>query len=672
MAESWTPRELATLAVLAETFVRGDAVRRARLTTEVIDAAADPTQIRQARLVLRVMESRLANLVLAWRPRAFSSMSPAARERYLMTWARSRFGLRRSAFGSLRKLLTYFAYADPGVDASGNARHAVMGYEPEWPPVTDDPTPIRPHALPFDGGSPDEPLTLEADVVVVGSGAGGGVVAAATAEAGRSVVVLEAGPFVDERSMPRNEVDAYQTLYLNRGLVATWDGSISLLAGSAVGGGTLINFMTALEAPAAVRAMWATVHGIDGLGDGEAWSDDIAVIEQELSISRVEHPAPKDVALMRGAERLGWEAGPIRRNAVGCTDCGSCPFGCRRGSKQSGIRVHLARAAIAGARIVPDVRVTNVLIERGRAVGVEGIAGSAASGTTSGHDPRRLVVRAPQVVLAAGALRSPAILQASGARHRAIGRHLRLHPAPVVFGTMPSPIDAWRGPMQGGRSLQFAADQPGRHGYVIESAPGHPGLLAIALPWDGIDDHATLMRQARFMLPLVAVTRDGGEGRVTLTRAGNVRIDYRLDKIGVATLRHAIVRMARLARAAGAGELIVAATPSIRFYPVSQIQAADDAAFERFVDGLAMMDFAPNRGSVFSAHQMGTLGMGSRRRQHVCDPAGRVRTSGPRNRVIGGLYVADASLFPTGIGVNPMLTVMALARRVARTVVAEA
>ena len=669
MAGSWTPRELATLAVLAETFVRGDAVRRARLTAEALDLAADPSQIRQLRIVLRLMDSRFANLLLARRPRTLRSMSPRSRERYLLTWAHSWIGSRRSAFGSLRKLLTYFAYADPGADASGNPRHALIGYEPEWPPITSEPTPVRPHELPFAVGAPDEPITLEADVVVVGSGAGGGVVAAAAAEAGRSVVVLEMGAFVDETSMPGNEMDAYDRLYLNHGLVSTWDGSITMLAGSAVGGGTLINWMTTIEAPASVRDIWAGVHGIDQLGDGEAWSDDVATLEHELSVAPVDRPPPKDAAILRGAEALGWEAAPIRRDAAGCTDCGSCPFGCRRGSKQSGIRVHLARACAAGARLVPRARVTRVLLERGRAVGVEG--------TVAGPDPatpaatRRLIVRAPQIVLAAGALRSPAILQSSGVRHRAIGRHLALHPVPVVAGRMPSPIDAWHGPMQGARSMQFVADEPRRHGYVIESAPGHPGLIALALPWEGIDDHARWMREIRYLLPLVAVTRDGGEGRVSLTRARHVRIDYRLDAVGIATLRHAAVRLARMARAAGAAEIAVASTPSIRFEPIHGPRDADDAAFERFIDRVETMDFAPNRGSVFSAHQMGTLRMGASRGDHACDPLGRVRASARRNRVIGGLYVADTSLFPTGIGVNPMLTVMALARRVARTVLAE-
>ena len=493
---AWTERELATLAEVAETFVRGDARRRARLTTEALERAADPEQVRQFHRLLGLMESRFANLLLGRRPTPFTSMSPAARERYLLSWSTSPFASRRTAFGTLRKLMTFLAYADPGADASGNPRHAVIGYEPEHPPMTADPTPIRPFDLPFEIGRADEPMTLEADVVIVGSGAGGGVVAATLAEAGRSVVVLEAGPFVSESSMPRDELDAFSRLYLNYGLLSTWDSSITMLAGSGVGGGTLVNWMTSVEAPADVRDDWRRDHGLADVEDGGIWSDDIAMLEDELSVGPVRRQPPKDQLILIGAERLGWEAAPARRNAAeGCDDCGSCPFGCRRGSKQSGIRVHLARAAAAGARIVPRVRVTKVLIERGRAVGVQGRA--LLPGTDPVPRVRPLVVRARQVVLAAGALRSPALLQASGLRHRAIGYHLRLHPAPVVAGRMTMPVDMWHGPMQGARSLQFGSGEPGRNGYVIESAPGHLGLMALALPWEGIDAHAASMREDR-------------------------------------------------------------------------------------------------------------------------------------------------------------------------------
>src|SRR5688572_665734 len=168
-----------------------------------------------------------------------------------------------------------------------------------------------------------------------------------------------------------------------------------MLSGSGVGGGTLVNWMTSMEAPEAVRASWTRNHGIDGIGNGEAWSDDIATLEDELSVGAVRRIPPKDQVILRGAERLNWEAAPARRNAADdCDDCGSCPFGCRRASKQSGIRVHLSRAYVAGARIVPQVRVTKVLVERGRAVGVEGNA--LVPGTEATPQTRKLIVRARQ------------------------------------------------------------------------------------------------------------------------------------------------------------------------------------------------------------------------------------------------------------------------------------
>jgi choline dehydrogenase-like flavoprotein len=237
---------------------------------------------------------------------------------------------------------------------------------------------------------------------------------------------------------------------------------------------------------------------------------------------------------------------------------------------------------------------------------------------------------------------------------------------------MPEPVELWRGTMQGARCAEFVVGAPGREGYVIESAPGHPGLLAQAVPWEGSTAHAELMADARHLGAFIAVTRDGGEGRTTVTRAGRVRIDYRLDEVGVATLRHAVASMARLARAAGARDIMVPGTRPEWFRGSGHgAGPAEDATFERFVDRLGAFDFAPNRGTVFSAHQMGTARMGADPRRHVCDPGGRVRRGPGDDRLVPGLYVADTSLFPTGLGVNPMLTVMVLARRVARTVLAE-
>lgn len=669
----FTPAEVRSLAVLAETFVPGvDPDPVAGLAARALVRSADPAQVQQLRLVLRLLETPLVNLVTAGRASPLRSLSAADRERLLLRWAHSPIPLKRSAFQALRKLLSFLAYAIR--DGEGNSPLLErIGYVTDDPPITAARTPVRP--IPIDRSPGDNPVVLEADVIIVGSGAGGGVMAAELAAAGRSVLVLEAGPGLDEASMPRTELDAFSRLYLNHGLLSTWDGAISMLAGSGVGGGTVINWMTCIDLPASIRTEWEHAHGIDGV-DGMEWDRDRAEVERALGVTPSGAFPPKDAAILRGAAALGWESGPIHRNALSCVDCGSCPFGCPRGTKLGGLRVHLATAVGAGARVVDRIRVTRLVLEGRRVIGVEGNL-LVEDGTTGmpvvdvAGDPtsarvRHLVARAPQVVLAAGALRSPAILQGTGAVHGAVGRHLRLHPVPVVAGRMPEPVDMWRGTMQAARSLQFQDGGPDRNGYVIESAPGHPGLLALAIPWDGAADHAAWMQASSHLTPLVAVTRDGGTGRTTLTGAGRVRIDYRLDERGIRTLRHATASMARLIRAAGAVEILAAATPILAHRvdgPNEQVR------FNRFVDRVSILDFSPNRGTVFSAHQMGTVRMGADLAGYAADPRGRVR--GADGSVIAGLYVADGSTFPTGIGVNPMLTVMAMARRISRTVLAE-
>ena len=668
----FSPGELATVRSLASTFVpAADANRVTSIAADVLLRAVDPAQLTQLRLVLRLLESRVANLATGAGFAAFREMDPAARERTLLRWIGSPLVLRRSGVHAFRKLLTFIAYADPGMPGAPNPLPLAVGYVPDDPPLPRELGPIRPllvdRRLAAEGGAE---VALEADVVVVGAGAGAGVVSAELARAGRSVLVVEAGPYVDEATMPRDELDAYGRLYLNHGLLSTWDGAITLLAGSGVGGGTLVNWMTCLDAPADIRAEWAARHGLDGV-DGTEWADDVTAIEDRLGVAPATVIPPKDALIQRGAAALGWDWGAIRRNATDCGDCGSCPFGCRRGTKESGIRAHLADAAAAGARILDRARVRSVIREGGTSGPVVGVAGTlapeAAPGSFTESAPRRFSVYAPQVVLAAGALRSPSILQASGIEHPAIGRYLRIHPVPVIGALPDEPVDMWRGTMQAIRSLQFGQDEPGRRRYVIESAPGHLGLLALILPWDGAAAHAELMARARHFAPLIAITRDGGEGRVRLTRAGRVRIDYRLDDEGRATLRHALVSMARLARAGGARQILAVGAPLRRHLAGGADEARRFAAFER---ELAATDFSAHRGTVASAHQMGTIRAGADPTDHPADPRGRVRADA-RGRIIPGLYVADASTFPTGIGVNPMTTVMAMARRVSRTVLSE-
>ena len=418
-----------------------------------------------------------------------------------------------------------------------------------------------------DGGGGGSPVILEADVVIVGSGAGGGVIACALAEAGRSVLVLEAGPFVPEPEMPTGELAAFERLYLDHGTTSASDAAVAILAGSCVGGGTVVNWATCIAPPAALRREWAREHGLTGL-DGPEVDADIATLEAELGVVPANPVGPKDAAILRGGHASGiGDTNVIRRNGD-CGACGSCGFGCRRGTKASGLRVHLARAHAAGARIVADADVERVLVEGGRAVGVAATVrptgpGSASAGSIRAGIP--VVVRARQVVVAAGALRTPAVLERSGIDHPELGRNLRLHPVPVIGARFAAPIDMWRGVMQAARILVEPGPEDGHARYAIESAPGHPGLLALAFPWEGADAFASLMDSSRFFAPLLAVCRDLDGGRVSLTRTGRVRIDYRVSPRDARTMRAALVTMARVAHAAGATQLVALGTPA-RWY----------------------------------------------------------------------------------------------------------
>jgi len=235
-------------------------------------------------------------------------------------------------------------------------------------------------------------------------------------------------------------------------------------------------------------------------------------------------------------------------------------------------------------------------------------------------------------------------------------------------------VETWLGPLQAARSLQFAQPGPASDdgigpahgGFFIETGPAHPGLAASALPWDGGQAGRNLMRAFPFIVPLGAALRDSSAGRVRWSRAHRPRIDYQLADADRRTVARAKVELSRLGRAAGALELLTAGAPSDRI----DLERASDAEWEAFLRRRVTGDYGPNRVFAFSAHQMGTARAGGNPRASVCDPEGRVR-SDQTWAPIGGLYVADTSLFPSAAGVNPMLTVMALAERTARAVLTD-
>jgi choline dehydrogenase-like flavoprotein len=666
----WSAHQLRILAALSEAFAPGfgpdDYRRWAREAAETLNAVADPADLRQLRIVVSALDSPLLTFLTGggWR-RVGAARGPAA-DRLLLRWAESRFGARRTAFQAFKRLLLFLAWTDPGTEGHPNLGWAEIGYQP---PTVTEPAASLVTPIEVDRGGTD-PLELEAEVVVVGSGAGGGVVAARLAEAGRDVLVLEAARHVPEPDLPVLEGEAYRRLYLDRGTTATTDLGVTIVAGAAVGGGTVVNWTTCFDPPDWLRAEWAAI-GLEGF-DGPETDADLAHLRAELELLSPTVTPPKDQAILDGARALGWEAAPTERNAGPCTACGGCGFGCRAGAKRSGVRAHLATAQAAGARVLDGAVVGGV--ERqgspGWTIGVNGHLTDAA-----GAPARPFRVRAPRVVLAAGALRTPLILDASGITHPELGEHLHLHPAVVVTARMPERVEAWLGPLQAARSLEFVrpgpADGegigPAHGGFFIETGPAHPGLAASAFPWEGGEAGRDVMRAFPYLVPLGAALRDRSSGSIRWSRARRPRIRYQLDPTDRRTVARAKVELSRLGRAAGATELLTAGTPSDRI----DLRSASVEDWDRWLRRRATADYGPNRVFVFSAHQMGTARAGGSPRTSVCDPHGRVQTD-QSWRPIGGLYVADASLFPSAAGVNPMLTIMALAERTARAVLADA
>jgi choline dehydrogenase-like flavoprotein len=671
--EGWSAGDLAALGRALDGFVAGDAARMARLGAAALEELAEPFDLWQLKVALRAFDVRLANLLLGAGAVRFRDLGESARDRYLLGWATSHLPLRRTTFQAIKRLALFLAYADPGPGPAPNPAWATMGYRPRWEPPTSEPSAVRPLGVDRSPAS-GTPLELEADVVVVGSGAAGGVVAARTSAAGRSVLVVEAGSSWPEAEMPTDELTAFKRMFLSRGLSANADLSVAILAGATLGGGMTVNWTTSIDAPQAVREHWARDHGLEGF-DGPEGDADFARIRAELRVGPTESVAIKDRLLIEGCHALGYEAAPNERNTAGCGDCGGCTFGCRVGAKRAGIRGHLGIAAEHGARFLVDAPVDRVRIERDRAVGVEGrLLILDEQGMPRGPG-RPFRVRAAQVVLAAGALRTPVVLLRSGRAHPWTGHGLRLHPVPALAGMMKEPVEMWVGPLQSARSLQFLAPGPAASAYpgpahgpfVIESAPPHPGLSGSAFPWSGRTDSAAFMARLGHVAPLVAIVADRGAGRVGLSRTGRPRIDYRIAPQDASTARRALMEMARISRAAGATSIVAIGTPAAWF---GRDGRTDDRAFQTYLEHLAARSLAPNRTGLFSAHQMGSAPAGADPRTSVCDPWGRVRadTSG---RVTAGLFVADGSLFPSATGVNPQMTIMAMAERVARAVNAE-
>ena len=542
------------------------------------------------------------------------------------------------------KALTYlFFYALPD-EAGSNPNWEAIAYPgPGSPPPSPE---AAPKTIAVETVS-DDSASLECDVCVVGSGAGGAVVAAACAAAGRRVLVLEAGGYRNEADFKQLELPGYLELYYGGGLAASESGSIAVLAGATLGGGTVVNYMNCVRPPQQVLEEWAA-HGIAGLDDPEFLSEHVEVVLERIG-ANTEATTQNGThrRLIEACDALGYEHRPIWRNAALDDDpanCGYCPVGCQQGCKRSAMKTWLQDCSDAGGRAVVGAHADRILTAHGKATGVEATV-THEDGTTTA-----LRVDAPTVVVACGSVESPALLLRSGIGGPAVGKNLRLHPAYVVMGVYDEPVEGWRGQIQSALSDHFFDVEDG-FGFLIEATGVFPALLGASFPWESGEDSKRIMQSLRWQAPFITVARDHGSGEVVLDPHGRAVVRWGLeDEVDARLARRANVELARLHHAAGAIEIFTAHSRAIRW------RHGED--LDEYLDRVDRASYAPNDITCFTAHQMGSCRMGSDPDASVADGDGQLHD-------VNGVWIGDASAFPTAPGVNPMVTIMSLAHRTA-------
>jgi choline dehydrogenase-like flavoprotein len=495
----------------------------------------------------------------------------------------------------------------------------------------------------------DADLAIDADVAIVGSGAGGGVAAETLALAGLKVAVLEEGPLRSSTDFRMREAEAYPELYQESAARKTRDKAINILQGRCVGGGTTVNWTSSFRTPAATLDHWARTLGIPGL-DADALAPWFARMEVRLGIAPwTVPPNANNAALARGAAKLGVASGAIRRNVRDCWNLGYCGMGCPTNAKQSMLVTTLPSALERGAKLVTRVRAERFVLAGDRIEGLEARALDAGGTTPIG---RRITVRARTYVAAGGSIGTPALLLRSGVPdpHGLVGKRTFLHPTVVSAALMPERVDGFAGAPQTIYSDHWLDAPPsGPAGFKLEAPPIHPVLASTTLLGHGAA-HARWMRETANMHVLIALVRDGFHpdspgGSVSLRDDGTPVLDYPLNDYLFEAMRRAFAAMADLQFAAGAHTVVPVHGGGDGYASASDARAA-----------IASFRLAPLVTPVVSAHVMGGCPIGPDPRSAVVDLNGR-------HHQLANLHVIDGSLFPTSIGANPQLSVYAIAAK---------
>jgi choline dehydrogenase-like flavoprotein len=501
-------------------------------------------------------------------------------------------------------------------------------------------------------------LTLDADVVIIGSGAGGGVTAEILARSGLKVVIVEEGALKSSKDFKMREAEAYPSLYQESAARKTRDKAINILQGRTVGGSTTVNWTSSFRTPTPTLEYWQKHYGLKDY-TAEALAPWFLMMEQRLNVSTwLTPPNENNDLLKRGAAKLGIPAAAIMRNVKGCWNLGYCGMGCPTNAKQSMLVTTIPAALEQGATLITHARAEQFLFKGDK---IETLACRMLDAGGIVASTRSVYLRARHFVLAGGAINSPALLLRSQAPdpHGLLGKRTFLHPTVISAGIFEQRVDGFAGAPQTIYSDHFLETQAidGPIGYKLEAPPLHPLLLSTTMAGYG-QAHAETMRQFPHVHGLLALLRDGFHddaqgGSVGLASNGAPVLDYPISSFMWDGVRRAHLTMAEIQFAAGAKTV----------QPVHE-HAAPYTSWEQARKAIGALSYAPHITRVVSAHVMGGCAMSDDVRLGVVGSNGRYHG-------LSNLSVHDGSLFPTSIGANPQLSIYGITARLASALAQE-
>jgi len=618
---------------------------------------------------MSLLSTRAGTLLLAGHGTPFPDLTVEQREAVLQKWRTSSLPLLRKIFRGVVSIALYVAY-----NAYNDNLHAI-GY----PALGDtqryaDPERQRKH-YPYQFETISTPLQVfETDMLVVGSGAGGGVVVSELAKKGWQTIVVEKGQYIKPEDMLGTPADGFERMYESQGLMAVEDGSMNVLAGSTFGGGTTVNWSASLRPQHFLREQWAKDHGLPYFLSKE-YADSIEYVCNRMGVSdkHLKHNKANNI-LVDSSKKLGYPISRIPQNTGGYEhNCGFCGYGCTSSEKQGGVITFLRDAAERGAKFFIETSVERLLFGSTPSAKLPSSLSEIDKFTPTSSRKHVLgalikdkngnlaLIRARQaVVVSAGTIHSPAVLIRSGLKNSRIGQNLRLHPVACVTGFYEEAVKPWEGSIMTAVSSVRENWDGTHHGVKIEVVHSMPGAQASSFQaWESSLAHKTRMVDYPNSMTLIAIARDRGSGRVVLDRENKPRMEYTIDTYDANSLTLGTVASAEIHLIAGAKRISTTQVDVEDYIARPGHQYLADPAWKDWIARVEKAGTYPGRCSIGSAHQMGSNQMGSKPSNSVVDCRGRVWGT-------EGLYVADASVFPTASGVNPMITNMSLSHSIAQ------